>query len=283
MVTPFSEDGALDGDASVTLAKWLVDQGSEGLVITGTTGEGPAVTDEEDWELWRAVAEAVTVPVIAGTTTNDTAHSVLQTRKAEELGCDAILAVTPYYNRPSQAGVYAHFETVASATGLPVVLYDIPVRTGRKIETTTMMQLAHQVSNIVAVKDAAGNPGETAKGLRDAPEGFEVYSGDDALTLPLLAVGAVGVISVAAHWSAPEHVAMMNAWDSGDAAEARRINALLLESFDYETGDAAPNPVPTKAMLRTLGLPVGEPRLPMGPTPEGLEDMARDVYARLKA
>jgi len=283
MVTPFSEDGALDVDASVTLAKWLVDQGSEGLVITGTTGEGPAVTDEEDWELWRAVAEAVTVPVIAGTTTNDTAHSVLQTRKAEELGCDAILAVTPYYNRPSQAGVYAHFEAVASATGLPVVLYDIPVRTGRKIETTTMMQLAHQVSNIVAVKDAAGNPGETAKVIRDAPEGFEVYSGDDALTLPLLAVGAVGVISVAAHWSAPEHVAMMNAWDSGDAAEARRINALLLESFDYETGDAAPNPVPTKAMLRTLGLPVGEPRLPMGPTPEGLEDMARDVYARLKA
>ena len=283
MVTPFSEDGALDVDASVTLAKWLVDQGSEGLVITGTTGEGPAVTDEEDWELWRAVAEAVTVPVIAGTTTNDTAHSVLQTRKAEELGCDAILAVTPYYNRPSQAGVYAHFEAVASATGLPVVLYDIPVRTGRKIETTTMMQLAHQVSNIVAVKDAAGNPGETAKVVRDAPEGFEVYSGDDALTLPLLAVGAVGVISVAAHWSAPEHVAMMNAWDSGDAAEARRINALLLESFDYETGDAAPNPVPTKAMLRTLGLPVGEPRLPMGPTPEGLEDMARDVYSRLKA
>ena len=283
MVTPFSEDGALDVDASVTLAKWLVDQGSEGLVITGTTGEGPAVTDEEDWELWRAVAEAVTVPVIAGTTTNDTAHSVLQTRKAEELGCDAILAVTPYYNRPSQAGGYAHFEAVASATGLPVVLYDIPVRTGRKIETTTMMQLAHQVSNIVAVKDAAGNPGETAKVIRDAPEGVEVYSGDDALTLPLLAVGAVGVISVAAHWSAPEHVAMMNAWDSGDAAEARRINALLLESFDYETGDAAPNPVPTKAMLRTLGLPVGEPRLPMGPTPEGLEDMARDVYARLKA
>jgi len=283
MVTPFSESGALDVDASVTLAKWLVEQGSEGLVITGTTGEGPAVTDEEDWELWRAVAEAVTVPVIAGTTTNDTAHSMHQTQKAEELGCDAILAVTPYYNRPSQAGIYAHFEAVASSTSLPVVLYDIPVRTGRKIETSTMLELAHQVSNIVAVKDAAGNPGETAKVVRDAPEGFEVYSGDDALTLPLLAVGAVGVISVAAHWSAPEHIAMMNAWDSGDASEAKRINALLLESFDYETGDAAPNPVPTKAMMRTLGLPVGEPRLPMGPTPQGLEDTAREVYSRLKA
>lgn len=283
MVTPFSQDDALDVDAAVTLAKWLVEQGSEGLVITGTTGEGPAVTDEEDWELWRAIAEAVTVPVIAGTTTNDTAHSIHQTRKAEELGCDGILAVTPYYNRPSQAGIYAHFEAVASATSLPVVLYDIPIRTGRKIETSTMLQLAHKVPNIVAVKDAAGNPGETAKVVRDAPEGFEVYSGDDALTLPLLAVGAVGVISVAAHWTAPEHVAMMDAWDSGNASEARRINSLLLDSFDYETGDAAPNPVPTKAMLRTLGLNVGEPRLPMGPTPQGLEDTAREVYARLKA
>ncbi|HIF65566.1 MAG TPA: 4-hydroxy-tetrahydrodipicolinate synthase [Acidimicrobiia bacterium] len=283
MVTPFSQDDALDVDASVALAKWLVGQGSEGLVITGTTGEGPAVTDEEDWELWSAIAEAVTVPVIAGTTTNDTAHSIHQTRKAEELGCDGILAVTPYYNRPSQAGIYAHFEAVAASTSLPVVLYDIPVRTGRKIETPTMLQLAHEVPNIVAVKDAAGNPGETAKVVRDAPEGFEVYSGDDALTLPLLAVGAVGVISVAAHWSAPEHVAMMNAWDSGNASEARRINSLLLDSFDYETGDAAPNPVPTKAMMRTLGLNVGEPRLPMGPTPQGLEDTAREVYARLKA
>ncbi|HAE54258.1 MAG TPA: 4-hydroxy-tetrahydrodipicolinate synthase [Acidimicrobiaceae bacterium] len=283
MVTPFNEDGALDVDASVTLAKWLVEQGSEGLVITGTTGEGPAVTDEEDWELWRAVAEAVTVPVIAGTTTNDTAHSVHQTRKAEELGCDGILAVTPYYNRPSQEGIYAHFDAVAAATRLPVVLYDIPVRTGRKIETTTLLRLAHEIPNVVAVKDAAGNPGETAKVIRDAPEGFEVYSGDDNLTLPLLAVGAVGVISVAAHWSAPEFVAMMDAWEAGKADEARQINARLLESFDYETGDEAPNPVPTKAMMRTLGLPVGEPRLPMGPTPDGLEDKAREVYSRLKA
>ena len=283
MVTPFNEDGALDVDASVTLAKWLVEQGSEGLIITGTTGEGPAVTDEEDWELWRAVAEAVTVPVIAGTTTNDTAHSVHQTRKAEELGCDGILAVTPYYNRPSQEGIYAHFDAVAAATRLPVVLYDIPVRTGRKIETTTLLRLAHEIPNVVAVKDAAGNPGETAKVIRDAPEGFEVYSGDDNLTLPLLAVGAVGVISVAAHWSAPEFVAMMDAWEVGKADEARQINARLLESFDYETGDEAPNPVPTKAMMRTLGLPVGEPRLPMGPTPDGLEDKAREVYSRLKA
>ena len=283
MVTPFAADGSLDVDASVQLAKWLVEQGSEGLVITGTTGEGPTITDEEDWELWRSVAEAVTVPVIAGTTTNDTAHSIEQTKKAEELGCDGILAVTPYYNRPSQEGLYAHFAAIAGATSLPVVLYDIPIRTGRKINSDTMVSLAADCENIVAVKDAAGNPGETAKVIRDAPAGFEVYSGDDNLTLPLLAVGAVGVISVAAHWSAPEHVAMMDAWDAGDAAEARRINARLLESFDYESGDLTPNPVPTKAMLRTLGLPVGQPRLPMGPTPDGLEDTARSVYARLRA
>ena len=282
MVTPFGEDGSLDIDASVELAKWLIAQGSEGLVLTGTTGEGPTITDNEDWELWRAVSEAVTVPVIAGTTTNDTAHSIEQTIKAEEMGCDGILAVTPYYNRPSQAGLFEHFRAIAENTSLPVVLYDIPVRSGRKIDSEVLLRLATETTNIVAVKDAAGNPAETAKIIRDAPAGFEVYSGDDGLTLPLLAVGAVGVISVAAHWCASEHVAMFDAWEAGDAALAQKINAKLLESFDFESGDDAPNPVPTKAMLRTIGLRVGEPRLPMGPTPEGLEDRARDVYARLK-
>ncbi|HCB34924.1 MAG TPA: 4-hydroxy-tetrahydrodipicolinate synthase [Acidimicrobiaceae bacterium] len=282
MVTPFAADGSLDVDAAVALARWLVDQGSEGLVLTGTTGEGPTVTDEEDWELWRAVAEAVTVPVVAGTGTNDTAHSVEQSAKAAELGVDGILAVTPYYNRPSQAGIEAHFRAVAAASDLPVVLYDIPVRTGRKIATATLLRLAADVANIVAVKDAAGDPAETANLIARAPAGFEVYSGDDGLTLPLLAVGAVGVISVAAHWSAPEHVAMIDAWQAGDAATARDLNARLLESYDFESGDDAPNPVPAKAMLRTLGLDVGEPRLPLGPTPPGLEERARAVYARLK-
>jgi 4-hydroxy-tetrahydrodipicolinate synthase len=282
MVTPFAEDGSLDVDASVELAKWLIAQGSEGLVLTGTTGEGPTITDNEDWELWRAVSEAVTVPVIAGTTTNDTAHSIEQTIKAEEMGCDGILAVTPYYNRPSQAGLFEHFRAIARNTSLPVILYDIPVRSGRKIDSEVLLRLATETSNIVAVKDAAGNPAETAKVIRDAPVGFEVYSGDDGLTLPLLAVGAVGVISVAAHWCAGEHVAMFDAWEAGDAALAQKINTKLLESFDFESGDDAPNPVPTKAMLRTIGLRVGEPRLPMGPTPEGLEDRAREVYANLK-
>ena len=222
------------------------------------------------------------MPVIAGTTTNDTAHSIEQTIKAEEMGCDGILAVTPYYNRPSQAGLFEHFRAIARNTSLPVILYDIPVRSGRKIDSEVLLRLATETSNIVAVKDAAGNPAETAKVIRDAPAGFEVYSGDDGLTLPLLAVGAVGVISVAAHWCAGEHVAMFDAWEAGDAALAQKINTKLLESFDFESGDDAPNPVPTKAMLRTIGLRVGEPRLPMGPTPEGLEDRAREVYANLK-
>ncbi len=205
MITPFADDGSLDVNAGVTLARWLVGEGTEGLVITGTTGEAPTIIGEEDWEFWRAVAEAVTVPVVAGTTTNDTAHSVSQTRKAAELGVDGVLAVTPYCNRPSQAGIAAHFAAVAESTDLPIVMYDIPVRTGRKINTPTLLELA-QIPNIVAVKDAAGNPGETAKAIAEAPDGFEVYSGDDSCTLPLLAVGAVGVISVAAHWSITEHL-----------------------------------------------------------------------------
>ena len=281
MITPFAADGALNVDMSVHLAKWLVEQGCEGLVITGTTGEGPTITDEEDWELWRAVTEAVTVPVVIGSTTNDTAHSVAQTKMAEQCGADGILAVTPYYNKPSQAGIYQHFEAVAEATSLPVVLYDIPPRSHRKIETNTMLALANNVSNIVAVKDAAGDPAETARVIAEAPAGFEVYSGDDKLTLPLMAVGAVGVITVCGHWTAPEFVKMFDAFEAGDIEGARAANTAMLDSYAFESTDDAPNPVPTKAMLRAIGLDVGEPRLPMGPTPSGLEDEARIIYDKL--
>ncbi|MGY9072776.1 MAG: 4-hydroxy-tetrahydrodipicolinate synthase [Acidimicrobiales bacterium] len=283
MITPFTDEGALDVDGAVKLAKWLESEGVEGLIITGTTGEGPTVTDEEDWELWAALCEATTVPVVIGPTTNDTAHSVAQTKRAAELGCDGILAVTPYYNRPSQAGIRGHFAAIAECTELPVILYDIPVRTGRKIETGLILDLAESHSNILAVKDAAGDPGETASLVAAAPAGFEVYSGDDALTLPLMAVGAVGVITVAGHWCAPDLVEMFDRWEQGDIEGARATNARMLESFAFETGDLAPNPVPTKAMLRTLDQPSGEPRLPMGPTPPGLEDRAREVYANLIA
>ncbi|HRW42799.1 MAG TPA: 4-hydroxy-tetrahydrodipicolinate synthase, partial [Microthrixaceae bacterium] len=200
MVTPFDDRGELDLDAAVELANWLVENGSDGLVLCGTTGESPTLTESEELVLFRTVRGAVSVPVIAGAGSNSTATAVEQTRRASELGVDAILSVTPYYNRPSQAGLDAHFRAVAAATDLPVILYDIPVRTGRKIDTDTMLGLAHDVPNIVGVKDASGDPTETARLIASAPSVFEVYSGDDAQTLPLLAVGAVGVISVASHW-----------------------------------------------------------------------------------
>ena len=152
MVTPFAGDGALDVDAAVELARWLTDHGSDGLVVAGTTGEGPVLSDDEDRELWRAVAEAVTVPVVAGTGTNDTAHSIELTKVAAECGVAGALVVTPYYNRPSQAGLEAHFQAVAGATGLPILIYDIPIRTGRKVSNEVMLRLAREVPTIVGVR-----------------------------------------------------------------------------------------------------------------------------------
>jgi 4-hydroxy-tetrahydrodipicolinate synthase len=283
MVTPFDEAGELNVDAAVALARHLVAEGNEGLVVCGTTGESPTLSIDEKLSLFDAVVNAVTVPVIAGATGSNTRHDIALTEEAGRLGVAGILAVCPYYNRPSQAGLEMHFRAIASSTDLPVVLYDIPMRTGRKIASGTIVRLAADVANVVALKDAAGNPGATAAVLAHAPADFEVYSGDDAMTLPLLAVGAVGSIGVATHWCAPDHVEMFDAWERGDVAAARGINARQVESYEFETSDDAPNPVPSKAMLRTLGHDVGECRSPMGPTPPGLEAAARDVYARLVA
>ncbi|MGI8791663.1 MAG: 4-hydroxy-tetrahydrodipicolinate synthase [Acidimicrobiales bacterium] len=282
MVTPFADDGSLDIDGAVALARWLVDQGNEGLVLAGTTGESPVLTDAEKIELWRAVTEAVSVPIVAGSGSNDTAHSVQLTKEAEAAGVAGILAVTPYYNRPSQAGVAAHFAAVADATSLPVMLYDIPVRTGRKIDTDTMLMLARSVDNIVAVKDASGNPAASAALLADAPNGFELYSGDDGFTLPLLAIGAVGVIGVATHWAAAEHADMVTAFGKGDVDQAREVNARLVPSFAFETSDLTPNPLPAKAMLRVLGQPGGHCRLPnIEPPGIDLEARAREILSGL--
>jgi 4-hydroxy-tetrahydrodipicolinate synthase len=281
MVTPFDEHGALDLDGAVRLARWLVAHGSDGLVVAGTTGEGPVLRDDEKVALWRAVAEAVSVPVIAGTGTADTAHSIELTRAATAAGVDAVLVVTPYYSRPSQAGLAAHFEAVAAATTLPVVLYDIPARTGRGIARDTLCGLARRVPNIVAVKDAAGDVAATAHLVAQAPGGFAVYSGEDVQTLPLLAVGAVGVISVASHWAGPEMGEVVQAFAKGDVDGARATNARLLESFDFESDEQYPNPLPAKAAIRALGLPAGQCRLPLGPAPEALDQRARAVLAGL--
>jgi 4-hydroxy-tetrahydrodipicolinate synthase len=277
MVTPFDERGDLDLDAAAELAQWLVETGSDGLVLAGTTGESPALTDSECLALFRRVREAVPVPLLAGAGSNHTTHAVELTRRATETGVDGILSVTPYYNRPPQAGIEEHFRTVAAATTLPVLIYDIPVRTGRKVATDTLLRLARDVPNIIGVKDAAGNPAETARLVAGAPSDFELYSGDDNMTLPLLAVGAVGVISVASHWVARQMGEMIEAFEKGDVETARRVNARLITSYDYETGEDAPNPIPAKALLRVLGLRVGECRPPMGPAPAGLADRARIV------
>lgn len=282
MVTPFDASGALDLDGARRLARWLQDHGNDGLVIAGTTGESPVLTDDERLSLFAAVIEAVTIPVVAGTGTNDTLHSVHMTKEATALGAAGILVVTPYYNRPSQSGIAAHMKAVAASTDLPVVVYDIPVRSGRKINTSTIVQLANDVPNVLALKDAAGNPGETAAVVAGTPSDFDVYSGDDSLTLPLMAIGACGVIGVATHWTAPEHQILFDRWESGDVAGARRVNQALLPSFAYETGDDAPNPIPSKVMMGHLGVPVGECRLPMGPPPSFVSERAAKVWADLE-
>ncbi len=282
MVTPFNDDGSLNLDVAQQLARYLQAHGNDGLVIAGTTGEAPVLTDDERLSLFAAVIEAVTIPVIAGSGTNDTAHSVHLTKEAAALGAAGILAVCPYYNRPSMAGIDGHMRAMAAASDLPVMVYDIPVRTGRKITTATLLKLFREVPNIVALKDAAANPGETASLITLAPDGVEVYSGDDALTLPLLAAGIVGTVGVATHWTAEDHQQMFDRWDKGDTVGARIVNARMLDSFAFETGDDAPNPIPSKAMLRHIGIPVGQARLPMGNAPEFVEVRAPQVWADLQ-
>jgi len=280
MATPFDAGGSIDLDGAVTLARWLADTGNDGLVVAGTTGEATALSDAEKIDLWATVRAGVSVPMIAGTGTASTAHSVALTKAAAEVGADAALVVTPYYNRPSQEGIKEHFRAIAEASSLPVIAYDIPKRTGRELRLSTLLELAND-GVICALKDAAGSPAATASLIKQAPPAFEVYSGEDALTLPLLALGAVGVISVASHWAGPQMSEMIASFVKGDIEAALRTNDRLVESWEFEASDAAPNPVPTKAMLRALGLPAGECRLPMGPTPPGLEERAKQIWSNL--
>ena len=279
MVTPFGPGGDLDLDAAASLARHLADSGSDGIVVAGTTGEGPVLTDSERIALFRAVVEAVTVPVIASSGTNDTAHSIVLTKEAEAAGAAAVLVVTPYYNRPSAAGLSAHFGAVAGASRLPVVLYDVPVRSGRRIGPDLTLQLARDVATIVAVKDATGDVSSAARVVAEAPDGFQVYCGDDSLTLPFAAIGGVGIISVAAHWAGSLFAEMLHAYEAGDVARAAEVNRGLLESYRFESSDEYPNPVPAKAACRALGLAVGQCRLPNAAAPQSLDDQARSVVA----
>src|SRR5947209_12698089 len=230
MVTPFTADGALDVDGAAELATHLVDAGHDGLVISGTTGESATTSDDEKERLLRAVVEAVgdRATVVAGVGTYDTAHSVELARAAEKAGAHGLLVVTPYYNKPPQPGLVAHFGHIADSTALPVMLYDIPARTGVAIATETLQRLAEH-DRVVAVKDAKGDLYETATVL--ATTDLAYYSGEDALNLPLLAIGAVGVVSVVGHVCADRYAAMVRTVDAGDLAEARRINASVLPAM----------------------------------------------------
>ncbi len=261
MATPFRADGSLDVDGAQRLARHLVDHGSDGLVIAGTTGEAPTLTHEEKRDLWSAVAEAVSgrAPVIAGTGTYSSAESIELSHTAEQAGATALLVVTPYYSKPPQSGIAAHFKAIAAETTLPIVLYDIPGRTARKIEHATLLELA-AVPNIVGVKDAAADLAGTAKLASEAP-GFKIWSGDDALTLPMLAVGAIGVVSVASHVVGHRLAEMIAAHDKGDAEGAAQINRELGPLF--EALFITSNPIPLKAALQMLGLPAGPVRLPL--------------------
>jgi 4-hydroxy-tetrahydrodipicolinate synthase len=281
MVTPFDENGALDLDVAADLARHLVIAGSDGLVVAGSTGEGSVLSDAEKLALFRTVAAAVSVPVVAATGSNDTAHSIALTRSAAECGVDGVLVVTPYYNRPSPQGISAHFRAVAAATELPVLLYDIPVRSGRRIGTDLLIELGTEVANIVGVKDATGDVAGAAQVVTSTPDDFEVYCGDDSLTLPFLSVGGVGIVSVASHWAAHRFGEMVSSFAVGDTRGAIRANQQLLESYAFESSEQYPNPVPAKAACRALGIPVGQCRLPHPPAPDALVDQARSAIARL--
>lgn len=278
MVTPFTRDGALDTERAAALAERLVDQGNDGLVISGTTGEAPTTTDAEKDLLLRAVVEAVgdRAQVIAGVGTYDTAHTVESARAAEKAGAAGLLVVTPYYSRPPQSGLLAHFTTVADATDLPVMLYDIPVRSGVPIQTETLLRLAEH-PRIVANKDAKGDLFAAQQVIAQADLAY--YSGDDALNLPLIAVGAVGVVSVTGHVVADRHAAMLAAFAAGEVAEAREINRSTLPAT-VGIMTRTQGAIMVKAALDLLGFPVGGVRLPLvDATPEQVETLRADLAA----
>jgi 4-hydroxy-tetrahydrodipicolinate synthase len=275
MVTPFTPDGALDLDGAAALATHLVDLGNDGLVVSGTTGESPTTTDDEKERLVRAVVEAVgdRAQVVAGVGTNDTAHTVEAARQAEKAGAHALLVVTPYYSRPPQAGLQKHFETVADATGLPNLLYDIPVRTGIPIDTDTLKRLAEH-DRVVAVKDAKGDLAAASEVI--ASTGLAYYSGDDVLNLPLLSIGAVGFVSVVGHLFADRLQALAAAYFTGDTAEATRIHQSLLPAYAgfFRTQGV----ITTKAALALQGLPGGPTRPPLiDATAEQMATLRQDL------
>lgn len=264
MVTPFNEDGEIDFPATKKLVEHLIANGTDGVVVAGTTGESPTLSTEEKIELFSFVVKEVNgrIPVIAGTGSNDTKSSIKLTKEAEALGVDGIMLVAPYYNRPSQAGLYEHFKVIAEATRLPVMIYNIPGRTACNIAVDTIIALS-KIENIVSVKEASGDLDAMAEIIEHTDDDFVLYSGDDSLTLPVLSIGGKGTVSVAAHIVGNEMKSMIDSFTSGNIADASAMHRKLLPTF--KALFSAPSPTPLKAVLNMTGVRVGDVRLPLVP------------------
>ncbi len=278
MVTPFDKDGAIDWDGVAKLAQHLVDTGHDGIAVNGTTGEAPTTKSSEKLEIIRVVKSVVgsKIQVLSGAGDNETAYTVEQAKRSQDAGADGLLVVVPYYNKPPQAGIEAHFRAVAAATDLPIMMYDIPGRTGVEIESDTIVKLFDSVDNIVALKDAKGKLDVTSWVIKRC--GIPVYSGDDILNLPFLSIGGVGFVSVCGHTVGAQLKAMLDAWFAGDQAKALEIHQKLLPVFTgtFRTQGA----ILTKAAMNIMGLPGGTTRLPLvDATPEQIAQLRKDLTA----
>jgi 4-hydroxy-tetrahydrodipicolinate synthase len=278
MVTPFDKDGSIDWAGVEKLAQHLVDTGHDGIAVNGTTGEAPTTKSSEKLEIIKVVKKVVgsKIQVLSGAGDNETAYTVEQAKRSQDAGADGLLVVTPYYNKPPQAGIEAHFRAVAAATDLPIMMYDIPGRTGVEIESDTIVKLFETVDNIVALKDAKGNIAATSWVIKRC--GIPVYSGDDILNLPFLSVGAVGFVSVCGHTVGLQLKAMLDAWFAGNSAKALEIHQQLLPVFTgtFRTQGA----ILTKAAMSLMGLPGGTTRLPLVDASEAqIEQLRKDLIA----
>ena len=266
MVTPFNADGSVNYEKAADLAEWLINNGSDGLGLAGSTGEAATMSAEEKLELFRVVVNRINkrVPVIAGTGSNNTADSVKMTKMAEAMGVDGALIVGPYYNKPTQEGFYQHFAAVAQSTGLPIIVYNVPGRTASNISPAIVARLAADFENIVAIKEAAGNVAQVAELYSVLPEEFTIYSGDDGLILPFMSVGATGLISVLSNIGGGILQDVMQAYEDGRVREAAKLNARMVplaNAMFIET-----NPIPVKAAVTLVtGIDAGQPRLPLTP------------------
>lgn len=281
MVTPFDEEGNIDYPATTQLVNHLINNGTDSIVVAGTTGESPTLTTEEKISLFAYVVKEVNgrIPVIAGTGTNNTRESIALTKEAENCGVDGIMLVSPYYNKPCQEGLYQHFSTIAGATSLPVMIYNIPGRTACNIDVETTVRLS-KVENIVCTKEASGDLDAMAAIIEQTDDDFVLYSGDDSLTLPVLAIGGVGVVSVSAHIVGNEMQSMINTFKAGNVKEAAAKHRKLLPVF--KSLFTAPSPTPLKAVLNMNGISVGNVRLPLVPlTDEQLQQLKKDIQLKL--